>query len=236
MNENKEWGFHGVVKTEHFTLTDKHKRKFLDVIGTDNPKSDVFLCAIEGAISSAKGAQSQRETVKPASVRRNLSNMKKSIKKLLGSFSELDELSRYLIDEIPGEPNFSEMPSTMVLYLNKISRALERADSFPKKGNLYQGHHRWLAYLVASAIYDLLGITPTLTHNEPLASGTDSPDLYAQCLAIALDAASFSQTIQDPSTIYYLMKEGMETLNSREICKDSNGDPTGLTTFRSRSL
>lgn len=211
----KGWLPCGVSSAEPFTLSEKHKEKLLGVIGVKHDKAKDFLVAIEHAVASAKGVKKHRESVKPAAVRSNLKKTLKNIEKLTNTFAQLDSYSKSLVREIPGGSDVSEMVTTMVGYYSQISEAFEHADNLPKKGKLYQGHQRLLAYLVAEAIRDILQVEPTLTHDESLDEGPERTNIYAQCLSISLDAASFSHVIQKPSSLYCLMKEGMETLKTR---------------------
>jgi len=224
MSEKREWYTHGVATSEPpqtpFRLSAKFKKELLKVIDSTHPKSDEFLKVIEDSIFSAKILESHRNTVLPSNVRKNLSRAHKLTEKLLDSLEKLDQFSRQLLSDSAEVPTYHEIRAAISSYQSQILSAHNKAQQLPKRGKLYQGHCRLLSYLVAEAINDILGVKPTLSHNEPSAKYPQNFHLFAQCLEIALRAASFYPNNRDPLSSenrYYLMKEGITTLEQREI-------------------
>ena len=217
-----DWHIYGVIETDNFSLLEKYKKELLGIIGDNHPKKENFLKEIEDAIGRAKGVQNLRGSQKPSEIRKNLKKLNKSMRKTIISLSNLDPYSKQLIEE------HTKSLETLVEYEKNISIAIEIANQLPQKGNLYQGHERYLAFSVAAAINDILGEKPTLTHNE-ISPYKNRTDIYAQCLSISLGAASFIRTSQEPQSIFNLMKQGITTLESRET-------QGGLTTFRQDSI
>lgn len=224
----REWHTFGICPHVPFKLREKHRKELLDIINPSRPETDVFLSAIEEGISHAKGVEILREKGKPATIRKNLRSTKKALNKVLESFDQLDDFSKYLLREVQDESSFPEMLEKICNYYEQVSKALDEADKLPRGGKLYQGHRRCLAYHVAAAISDILKLTPTLTHNE--ADYIKSPEIgiYARCLSIALKAAEFCND-NDHVNLLNLMKEGLNTLNSRVISD-------GLIEFRTGSF
>lgn len=209
-----DWGTHGVGVAKIFTLNSKHRGEFQKII-SDRPNAAQFIDAIEAAIAEAKEMQALRETVKPAAVRKNLRKTLLATDRLMESLCEIDQLSKYLINESPGDNNFENIQRALEDIRTKINYAVVCADKYQQKGKLYQGHCRWLSYLVAAAINDVLGIVPSLSHNDPSAIGSKRSDIFAQCLALALTVAKMGPKNPDPVSLIYLMKEGLLTLDTR---------------------
>lgn len=218
MRSEREWHPIGIITPVEFSLNEAHKKKIRAVIGQDHQKAEEFLLAIESAIRYAKGAHKLREDGKPASIRKNLKKVLHITDKLIESLCTLDLHSRYLLNDNDIGLNYIEILNSTIKHRNIICSALDTGNRYPKRGNLYQGHCNFLAYLVAQAITNILELKPTLYHDNPSTIGTARTDKYAQCLEIALKAASFKKGRKISSeNLFYLMKEGMRTLEESEI-------------------
>jgi|OpeIllAssembly_1097287.scaffolds.fasta_scaffold243035_2 hypothetical protein len=229
MAREREWYTHGVITPAPFKLSAIQRAKFLKVIGATHPKAEEFLAAVTEAISAARGVEWNREKVLPSAVRENIGSMLKATDNFVKSLRKLDQLSNWLTTEAGDSVSYPERLEAAELYLQHLRSAYEESQKLPRGGKLYQGHCRWLAYGIAAAMNDVLGIRPTLTHSG---ARMQRSDMYAQCLEIAIRAASFYKRDKDklaPENLYYLMKEGLMTLEQREI-------DGGVTTFRKGSM
>lgn len=228
MTKEREWYTHGVISPTSYTLSDHYKKELKKIVGETHPKTEEFLLAIEDAIGSAKATEAHRQSTSPKAVRKNLKETKMLAENFYKSLCKLDQLSVHLISKSVDDYNHLDILNQIDNYKKIIASAYDKAQDLPKKGKLYQGHRRLLAYLIAAALKDILGITPTLYHE----SSNETSAKYARCLEVSLNAASFKNKNDSESNIdslYPLMKQGIDTLSARKI-------DGGVTTLRKGSF
>ena len=220
--KSKAWeGPTGVIVSEPFELRECYKRSLREVLGPSSEQKKTFILNIEEAIGIALGVQKLRSETLPSAIKKNIKKALKKTSESLKAIRDLDPSSKKLIAE---HSNFSFIDlEKSTARAHEALRLTSEATLIvgTGSGRLYDGHKRYLAYLVAEAMQETLNVQPTLTRtpSSKLHKNSLPPDLYHLCIRTALEAANFIKPSDNETPaegLHTLMKEGLETLKTQK--------------------
>lgn len=192
-----------------FKFSTKEHAELMAIVGKYE-NAEKFIFTVSFMVGSAKAFKTHSENCKPGIVRDRLRKIKKITDALIKNLTELDDLSKDLI-ESSSIMTFQQVTDSSTRLCTIAKSALLLSEGLSNKPEDFAKKH--LACDLASAIefyFGASGVRPTKTHGEVNRQGVFKEGLYAKCLKIVLPAAGF----YCPDDTYRLSDKGDSALNN----------------------